>query len=314
VDVKLATTQTIKSSGRLKTLDSLKVPEFRLLLGAQAWGWLGMGMIMIANPLLLYRLSGSALLVGVMSLASCIPVLLLSLFGGTIADRIQKKYILVGSRSGMVITWLIIALALSLGYLSKNNSGSWWILIFCAALNGILMALANPATVAIIPELIGQDRVMNGLALNNLGMNIFGFIGPALTGFLVDARGFSVVYFLMAGLLCVSAIAMIFLPRGTSANITNTRSTIGDILESFKYISRETVFLTIIILLIFHMLGSTGYNKLTAVFTESILKVSATKLGILGSVASLAAILGSFILASLPLKNAACFFYSVIFS
>jgi MFS family permease len=168
---------------RLRTFDSFKVRGFRVFFASNTFIWLA-GSALFASTLLLYRLTGSAFIVGAVALALCIPQALLSLFGGTIADRIQKKYVLIACRAGQIVVALIIGIALTSGYLSREHSGSWWLLMFAVFLNGIFSALMQPATVAIVHELVGRERLMNGISMNNVGMTVFSIIGPILVGFL----------------------------------------------------------------------------------------------------------------------------------
>ena len=96
----------------IKTFSSLKNPVYRLYYGGMICQSAGMGMQMIARSLLVYRFTGSATILGLMFLGNALPTLLLSLLGGTIADRVQKKYILIIGQASSALVALAIALAL----------------------------------------------------------------------------------------------------------------------------------------------------------------------------------------------------------
>jgi len=85
-----------------------------------------MNMQMIARSLLIYRKTGSAAILGSMAVANVVPMLFLSLFGGIIADRVQKKYVVLIGHLNSAVVSLGIALALTTGYLSVEHAGSWW--------------------------------------------------------------------------------------------------------------------------------------------------------------------------------------------
>ncbi|GAJ12735.1 unnamed protein product, partial [marine sediment metagenome] len=107
-----------RSSLRKRTFSSFKNPVYRLYYGGLLCQMFPMNMQMMARSLLIYRLTGSAAILGMMSLAHALPMLLLSLFGGVIADRVQKKYVIIAGQLGSAVVSLGIALALTLGYLS----------------------------------------------------------------------------------------------------------------------------------------------------------------------------------------------------
>ncbi len=283
----------------LKTFESFKTPAYRIYFASMVGNWAAMSMQMMVRFLLIYRLTGSATLIGVMALANAIPALLVALLAGAIADRIQKKYILLAGRAASAVFTLAIAVPLTLGYLSSEHPGSWWLLIVCAVLQGTTMGFIQPANMAIIPEIVGKERVMNAMSLSHMGGTVFGLVGPAFAGYFIDAYGFATIYYLMAGMYLVATICIAFLPR-TSATTASGRSTMGDILDGLRHIRRETIILLIAIFGLCHMISGQPYQQLLPIFTEDILKVGASGMGILLSVSSVGSLLGSLVLASLP--------------
>jgi MFS family permease len=237
-----------------------------------------------------------------MALAQAIPAMLVAIVGGTAADRMQKKQILLMGRAGSVVSALGIGIALSLGFMDKGAPGAVGLLIASAVLDGVVMGFTQPALMSIIPELVGKDEVMNAISLSSVGQNIFRLMGPTLAGFIVDRYDFQTVYYLMAGLNVIAAVGTLFLPR-SEVRATSGVSPMRNIIEAFQYIRREKIFLLIVIFAIGHMIGGMPYGQLLPVFTESILKVSATKLGVLSSVSGIGALIGTLILASLPNKK-----------
>ncbi len=152
-----------------RTFSSLKVPGFRLYYGSLVGQMAAMNMQMFARSWLIYRLTGSAVILGVMSLANAEPTLFTSLFGGVIADRLQKKYVLLAGQASSAVISLGIALSLTLGYLSAERAGSWWILIVASVLQGSVMGLMMPSRAAIIAEIVGEEKLMNAVSLNTMG-------------------------------------------------------------------------------------------------------------------------------------------------
>jgi MFS family permease len=263
-----------------------------------------MSMQMMTRSLLVYRITGLGSFIGVMALAQAIPMLVTSFIGGAFADRIQKKYILFVCQAATCVISLVVAITLSLEYLSRSNPGSWWVLILTAVSQGAMMGFMMPARMAIIPEIVGEERVMNAVSLTVMGQTVLRLGGPALAGFLVDAYDFAAIYYLMTGMFAISTVLTLFLPR--TSKITNIRKRINpfeDVIEGFRYIRRETVFALIVIFGMCHMISGCPYQQLLAIFTDDILKVGASGMGILMTASGIGALAGSIMLASLPNKK-----------
>jgi MFS family permease len=256
----------------------------------------------ITRSLLIYRLSGSALVLGFMALANAVPTLLLSLFGGVIADRMPKKRVIQMGQAASAVVALSVALALTTGYMSPQHPGSWWVLIVNGVLQSTIQALMMPSRQAIIPELVGEGQLMNALALNSLGMNTLRLMAPAIAGFLIDAVGFEAVFYIMTGLYLVAIVVTTFIPATRNTSIGG-RSALEDISEGLKYMLSNTTILLILAFTLILVVLSMPYQLMLPIFADDILKVGATGMGVLQSVAGAGAMVGSLTLASLPNKR-----------
>ena len=284
----------------LKTFESFKNPVFRLYYAALLGQRASANMQMMARSLLVYHLTGSATILGLMSLANALPMLFLALFGGVIADRVQKKYVLLIGQSCSAVISLGIALSLTTGYLSAARAGSWWILIVASVLQGTVMGLMVPSRQAIVPEIVGEEQLMNAIALNNMAMNTLRLIAPAVAGFLIgDSYNFEAVYFAMTGMYLVAVIFMILMPR-TGKITAIRRSVFADILEGLRYVKNRTTILLLLVFILLVILLSRPYMVLMPIFTEDVLMVGPAGMGILMSISGVGAIIGALILASLP--------------
>ena len=174
----------------LRTFASFKIAPFRLFYGAMLGQMAGMNMQMMARSLLIYRLTDSATALGVMGLANAIPMVFFSLFGGVIADRVQKKYVLLLGQAFSAVISLAIALLLTFDIVDVQRANSWWILIAAALAQGTVMGLMMPSRQAIIRDLVGRQQLMNAISLNTLGMNSLRLVAPAIAGFLIEFTGF----------------------------------------------------------------------------------------------------------------------------
>ncbi len=285
-----------------QTFSSFKNRVYRLYYGALLGQMAAMHMQMIARSLLIYRLTGSPAILGAMSLAHAVPTLCLSLFGGVIADRVQKKSVMLWGQVGSVIVTLGVAIALHLGYLSTEISGSWWILVVASVFQGTIMALMMPSRQAILPEIVGDEQLMNAVSLNILGMNSMRLFAPALTGLLIDAYDFKAVYYVMSGMYIIAVAFVAFLPR-TSTIAIRGQGALADIKEGLKYIRHQPTIILILAFTLIVVVLSMPYFIMMPIFTDDILKVGATGMGVLMSVSGIGAIVGSITLASLPNKK-----------
>lgn len=288
--------------GSRQTFRSFKNPVYRLYFVAMAGYMAPMNMQMIGRSLLVYRITGSAAILGIMSLAFAIPMLCLSLFGGVIADRMSKKNVIVAGTMGAALVSLGVALALTFGYLGPERPGSWWILAVAGALQGVIMALMIPSRLAIIPEIVGRDELLNAVSLNTMEMNGLRMLAPALAGFLVESFGFDTLYYVMTGCYLVGAVIFSFLPR-TGTVAAPGPNALAQMKEGLNYIRHNTTIFLILFFTIFAVILTTPYYVLMPIFTEDILMVGAAGLGVLMSVSGTGAIIGSLVLASLPNKK-----------
>jgi MFS transporter, DHA1 family, staphyloferrin A biosynthesis exporter len=290
------------SSLGFRTFSSLQNRAYRFYFLGVLGQFASMNMQMVTGSLLIYRLTDSAALLGTMSLANALPTLVLSLFGGAIADRIQKKLILILGLSASALVSLMVAVALTTGFLSRENGGSWWILMTSSFVQGIIMGLMMPARQSIIPELVSREQAMNAVALNTLGMNVLSLVAPAAAGFLVDAFDFAAVYYAMTGLYLYGVGFLIFIPR-TTGGVVSGDSIISDIREGIQYIRRQHLVLLILFFTLFFVVLSMPYRQLLPIFVDDILKVGAKGMGLLLSASGAGALIGSLVMANLPNKK-----------
>lgn len=259
-------------------------------------------MQIVSGSLLMYRLTGSEALLGTLALATGLPMIIFSLYGGAVADRIQKKQILMWCLIVSAIISLCVALALETGHLSRENTGSWWILMISALFHGITMGLLMPARQAIIPEIVNRELVMNAVALNLLGFNVFGLLAPGIAGFMIEAFDFKSVYYTMTALNLCGAACMLFLPN-TGIIAAHSGKIMSDIKKGLKYIRQDTTVLLVLIFTLSGMILSMPYIQLLPIFVDDILGVGSTGMGMLMSVSGAGAMVGSLIIASLPNKK-----------
>ncbi|MBI4282097.1 MAG: MFS transporter [Chloroflexi bacterium] len=286
----------------LNTFASFKNRVFLLYYGAMAGQMAAMNMEMLARSLLVYDMTGSGTILGVMTLAASLPQLFFSLFGGVLADRVQKKYVLIGGMLGSAAITGGIGLFLAIGFIGVEQPNRWWVLVVAAFVKGTFQGIMMPSRQAIIPEIVGREQLMNAVALGNLEMNINRLVMPAISGFIIELFGYEAAYFFMTAMYLVAATFAFLMPRTGTMSLRG-RGALVDIKEGLVYVRHEATLLIILGVTFVVVFLSMPYSQLLPVFTKDIFKVGAGGMGVLLSVSGVGALVASLVFASLPNKR-----------
>ncbi|MGH3747148.1 MAG: MFS transporter, partial [Micromonosporaceae bacterium] len=162
------------------TFRSLKVRNYRLFVGGQIVSLIGTWMQFIAQEWLTLQLSGdSGAALGIVAALQFSPVLFLSLYGGKLADRHDKRKLIIGANA----IWMVLSLAL--GLLVVTGTAELWHVFVFAATFGCVNAIEVPTRQAFVSELVGHDLLPNALSLNAAVFNSARIVGPAAAGLLI---------------------------------------------------------------------------------------------------------------------------------
>lgn len=181
------------------TFASLDIPNYRRYIGGQSISLVGTWMQSVAQSWLVLRLTGSGTAVGLLVALQTLPVLLLGAYGGVVADRVDKRRLMIALQSMMGV------LALVLGVLTLTHRVALWQVFALAVLLGLNNCFENPARQAFILEMVGADRLRNAVSLNSVLVNVARAVGPAAAGLLIAAGGTGVCFVLNA----VSFVAVV---------------------------------------------------------------------------------------------------------
>ena len=171
---------------------SLKQRNFRLFIIGQFISLCGTWIQGVAQGWLVFQLSDSALQVGLVSTLGSLPVLLFTLYGGVVADRVQKH------RFILILQWLMLLPVLLAGVLVQLDLISVPIIMGLAVITGTISAFEVPARQAFVVEIAGKDNLMNAIALNSSIFNLSRIIGPALAAALIVAFGVAACFYVNA--------------------------------------------------------------------------------------------------------------------
>jgi MFS family permease len=282
----------------LKAVEPLKNAAFRMFFSSRICDSIAANMRQLSLALLLYRLTGSAALLGILVLARAIPLILVTPLAGALADKLPKKTIIQVSGALNVMVALFVAFSLTTGWLSAEHAGSYWILIAVSFIDGVLTSFRGPASDAMIVEVVGPQMITSAVAVNQIGQNAFRLIAPAIAGFMIDSLGFEFVYYTMAVFYLSSVVLMFWVPRAIR-KIDTRVDLFRDTRDVSNYILKERNIMYILITVLAIVFFAMPYQQLLPIFTETIFKVNATALGVLQSVMAIGSVTGSIAIASM---------------
>jgi MFS family permease len=303
------------------TFRALRHRNFRLFFFGQLISLVGTWMQTIAQQWLVYRLTGSATMLGVVSLMGLLPLLPLSLWGGSLADRMSKRTIIVITQTTMMV------LALALAALTWTGAVQVWHVLFLAVFLGAAQAVDNPVRQAFVVEMVeGKEDLTNAIGLNSTIFNAARSVGPALAGMAVATTG-EAGAFLINGLSFIAVIIGLLMMRNLPAHTLPTvRPNVAQhLLEAARYVrGRQTV------LVLMGLVGASAflsmpYSTLLPVFANGPLRQSAQPMldfvctgnhslfncqspdaltyGLLVAATGIGAVIGALAVASLPDKT-----------
>ena len=272
---------------------SLKVKNFRIYWFGMLVSLIGTWIQAVAQTWLVFELTNSALLLGVVGFLSTIPIFLLSLFGGVLADRMDKRNILIATQSAFML------LAFLLAALTQMKIIAPWQIMVIAVLNGIVMAFDAPGRQAVVVELVGKEHLFNAIVLNSVAFNSSRIIGPALAGVLVAYIGMSGCFYIngISFLAVIIALLLIKINKNIAAQKNNTA--LRDLKDGLIFIKNNRLILVLITMVGIVSLFGASYVILMPIFANEVLKVGVKGLALLMSSCGFGALLGALLLARL---------------
>lgn len=265
--------------GLTRGFRALEERNYRLYWWGQLVALTGSWMQMTAQAWLVVELTESTFALGTVATLQFLPMMLLSLFGGVLADRLPKYRVLMVARVAALIQAGIFAALLTTGALQL------WHIYVLAALLGTINAIEMPTRQAFVVELVGRDILPNAVALNSMQFNLARIIGPALAGYLIARLGFSLVFALNA-ISIIPVIAGLLMMRTGEFHSLPTSSR-GPILtrlaEGVSYAWRTPQVL--LVLLVVATIGTFGYNfsVVLPLIAGFVLQIDSVGFGLLSS-------------------------------
>ena len=269
------------------TFASLRYRNFRLFFFGQLLSLIGTWVQTTAQAWLIYQLTNSKLWLGTLAAVGSAPMLLFSVWGGSLADRHAKRTVLLWTQAAMML------FALALAVLTSSGAVRPWHIMGLAALGGIAMAFDMPARQAFMVEITSREDLINAISLNSSIVNGARVAGPALAGFLMTKTNVASCFFLNATsfIAVLTGLALMRLPKFVS--VQSSASTWHHALEGFRYVAKHQPVRRL--LLLFGIVGVFGwsYSVLMPALAKEVFGVGESGYSALLSANGLGALLGA---------------------
>ena len=267
----------------MNPFSALVLKDFRTYWFGSLFAMFGHRLIIVAISLLIYRLTGSALSLGIVAAASAIPIMLFNFLGGIIADKYNVKKIL------FFLAFLIFIVLIYLGYLDIANKVETYHVYVCSIILGILLGIDFPARNSYFPKIVSQKYLRSSISLNGATMAGSSVIVPTIGGLLISVYGTSIGIFLSAFGYLIMSISTFFLPnvKGSSESSSNMKF----FTEGMSFILKNELFYYLILMTYFTNFFIFGYIQALPAFID-IFDGTEKEVGFMFSCAGLGALTG----------------------
>ena len=277
-----------------RTFQSLSNPEYRRFWVSLIVLMAGVNMQMMARAQVAWDLTSDTFMLALVGSAFAPPILIFSVFGGTFADRWNRKKMIQYSQLAICCIAGLVGIAIYTGVISI------WILMLAGFAQGMGWSFLMPARQAVIPQLVSKNEITNAIALSASGMALMTLSGPGLGGLAYGWLGAANTYFIITGLMLVAFLMM------TSVNVTSEsgpskrrEKVLNDVWDGLKYSARNRTILILFLLLLATTMTSMSFRSLMPAQVDLIFGGGPRQLGILMSMIGVGALLGSLFIAGL---------------
>jgi len=253
----------------------------------------GMQMQMVVRSYLAYEITSSPFLLGVVNAGFAIPLLALSLFGGAMADRLERKRII---QIGQLVA---VILSIFIGVSIATDAITWMHLLGVSMAQGALFSFLMPARQAMIPQLVGKENLTNAMSLDAAAMSATTLIAPAIGGGLYNVIGPEGVYYLISG---CSVLAIMFTSMVQSPDrikVSTRTAMVVDIKSGLSYVAHNRMVLVLLVLGLLTTLLANPFRFIMPVFVVDVYGLGPESMGLLVTITGLGALVGSLSIASI---------------
>jgi MFS family permease len=286
--------EEVKVSTR-HALRVLRPGPFRRYIIGSAISDTGTWMQVMAQGYVMSTLTNKAIMLGMANLAAGLPMLLLTMAGGSAADRFDKRKILLATQ------YLQIALAISIGLLIMSGKIEIWHILAFAVVLGISNSFEMPTLNAFVPELVTRDEIQSAIAVDRAVFHGSRVVGPSLAGIFIGAWGAASAFFCNAFSFVALIIALFMIPPRSRGTAEEEQKRASGIKEGFRYVAKDKPSLAMIGLIaattvfIFPII-----TVMMPLYVRLVLHLGADQLGFLMGASAVGSVIGAIFLISIP--------------
>ena len=274
-------------------LRSFKHRNFRVLYPANALSNIGTWAQRVAQDWLVLELTDyDPAMLGLVTAVQFLPSMLLSLYGGLLADRFSKRKLLLLTNLGAGISSLV------LGLLVLSDAVALWHVFLLALLVGIFSAIDSPIRISFTSELVGKDDLANAVSLNSANFNAGRLIGPALSGFLIAAYGTGPSFIINTASYVVMIVTLLAI-RDKDLHITVQPKRGNKLIEGFRYVKSRRDLLLVMVVVFFTTTFGLNFQMFIALMATKEFGMGPSEFGTLGSVLAVGSLSGALLAARL---------------
>jgi MFS family permease len=267
---------------------ALRHRNFRLFWSGQLVSVIGTWMQSVAQGWLMHRLTDSAWMLGVLAFTQFAPVTVLSLWAGVVADRVDRRRLILITQSLCAVQAVALAAVVSAGIVRP------WMVLALAFVFGCVNAFDLPARQSFLVEMVGKEDLPNAIALNSAGFNTARVLGPAVAGLTLAAVGEAACFWINA--VSYLVVIVMLLRIQPAPRVIEAAASTGDWREGVRYVMRTPPIRNLLILL--GVMSSLGfqYSTLLPVYARTILHSGAQGYGLMVSAFGLGSLLSAIML------------------
>ena len=286
--------------GLLRTFVALRHRNFRLFWFGQLISLVGTWMQSIGQAWLVLELTHSAWLLGVVGALQFLPVMLFSLFGGVLADRLPKRKVLLFTQSSAMLQATILWILVATGHVQI------WEVLALASLLGLTNSIDMPTRQAFVAEMVGREDLPNAIALNSSLFNMARVVGPGLGGIIIALLGVAPLFLFnaLSFIAVIVGLALIKMndlyaqaKRLTAKGEVQRQSTFQSLREGLAYVVHTPSVLLVIVVIGVISLFGINFNVVLPLFATDVLHVGAEGFGFISATFGLGSLLSALWLA-----------------
>ncbi|MGB0062033.1 MFS transporter [Candidatus Binatus sp.] len=277
-------------SGRLAAFRALRHRNFRLFFVGQLISLIGTWMQMVAQAWLVLKLTNSSMMLGIVSFAGFMPIVLVALFAGVVVDHVDRRRLIIGAQTLLMLSAFVLAALTWAGVVKVEY------VIALAALNGLVSSFDMPGRQAFVVEMVGREDLPNAISMNSMIFNGARMIGPAIAGMSLAVIGIAGCFLLngVSYLAVIWSLLEMELPRRERREFGATMML--QVRLGLAYVWRHRPTLWLLVLVAINMGIGMQYSVLIPIFARDLLHVGAHGYGFLMAAQGLGAVISAIVM------------------